>query len=163
MIVTKARDHNLVQLTRDLAEWLMTTPRHGKPYGVKVHVDAKLEKSKRFDADGLYKDHKIILEKSLLQYWTPESCVFADTFDFVITVRLRIGVAYYSSVETVLYCIHLGSSSGSFRPLFHSTLDLSDFSPISSTTICIQISIDVLTRDTEPTCECDLLAQFSVL
>ena len=86
MIVTKARDHNLVQLTRDLAQWLMTTPRHGKSYGVKVHVDAKLEKSKRFDADGLYKDHKIIREKNLLQYWTPESCVFADTFDFVITV-----------------------------------------------------------------------------
>ena len=41
--------------------------------------------------------------------------------------------------------------------------DLLDFSPISSTTICIQISIDVLTRDTEPTCECDLLAQSSVL
>ena len=43
MIVTKARDHTLVQLTRNLAKWLMTSPRHGKPYGVKVHVDAKLE------------------------------------------------------------------------------------------------------------------------
>ena len=109
------------------------------PYGAKVYVDAKLEKSKRFDADGLYKDHQIICEKSLLQYWTPESCVFADTFDFVITVRLRGIFAYYSSVETVLYCIRLGSSSGSCRPLFHSILDLSDFSPISSTKICIRI------------------------
>ena len=88
MIVTKARDHGLVQLTRDIAEWLMMSPRHGKPYGVKVHVDAKLEKSKRFDADGLYKDHPIIGEKHLLQYWTPETCVFADTFDIVITVSL---------------------------------------------------------------------------
>ena len=86
MIVTKARDHSLVQLTRDLAEWLMTNPRHGKQYGVKVHVDAKLEKSKRFNADGLYKDHRIIREKDLLKYWTPETCVFGDTFDFVITV-----------------------------------------------------------------------------
>ena len=116
MIVTKARDHNLVQLTRDLAEWLMTSPRHGKPYGVKVHVDAKLEKSKRFDADGLYKDHQIIREKNLLQYWTPESCVFADTFDFVITVPPHISFAYNSSVATVLYCTHLGSFSGLCRP-----------------------------------------------
>jgi NAD+ kinase len=86
MIVTKARDHALVRLTRDLAEWLMTTPRHGKLHGVKVYVDAKLEKSKRFDADGLYKDHPIARKEELLQYWTPETCVFADTFDIVITV-----------------------------------------------------------------------------
>jgi NAD+ kinase len=89
MIVTKARDHGLVQLTRDLALWLMVTPRHGKSYGVRVHVDAKLEKSKRFDADGLFKDHDIIQEKNLLQFWTPE-CIFADTFDFVITVFIHV-------------------------------------------------------------------------
>ena len=88
MIVTKARDHSLVQLTRELAEWLMTSPRHGKSYGVRVYVDAKLEKSKRFDADGIYKDYEIVGEKNLLKYWTPESCVFADTFDIVITVRI---------------------------------------------------------------------------
>lgn len=86
MIVTKARDHNLVQITRDLAEWLMSSPRHGKSFGVKVHVDAKLENSKRFDADGLYKTHPIIQKENLLRYWTPETCVFADTFDIVITV-----------------------------------------------------------------------------
>jgi ATP-NAD kinase N-terminal domain len=86
MIVTKARDHSLVQLTRDLAKWLMTTTRHGKPYGVKVFVDSKLEKSRRFDADGLYKDHDIIRQKNLLQFWTLETCAYADTFDFVITV-----------------------------------------------------------------------------
>ena len=87
MIVTKARDHGLVQLTRDLSRWLMTSPRHGKPYGVKVYVDSKLERSKRFDADGLYKDHDIIREKGLLKFWTPETCVFADTYDIVITVN----------------------------------------------------------------------------
>ena len=86
MIVTKARDHSLVQLTRDLARWLMTSPRHGKPYGVKVYVDAKLEKSKRFDADGLCKDDEMIRNKGLLNFWTPETCVFADTYDIVITV-----------------------------------------------------------------------------
>lgn len=86
MIVTKARDNGLVQLTRDLAIWLMTSPRHGKPYGVRVHVDAKLERSKRFNVDGLYKDYAFIREKKLLHYWTPETCVFADTYDIVITV-----------------------------------------------------------------------------
>ena len=88
MIVTKARDHSLVQLTRDLAKWLITTPRYGKSHGIRVYVDAKLEKSKRFDAEGLHKDHRIIGEKDLLRYWTPETCVYADTFDFVITVCL---------------------------------------------------------------------------
>lgn len=86
MIVTKARDHNLVQLTRELSVWLMKNPRHGKPFGVTVYVDAKLEKSKRFDADGIYKDNEIVRDKNLLKYWTPETCVFADTFDIVITV-----------------------------------------------------------------------------
>lgn len=127
MIVTKARDHGLVQLTRDLAEWLMTNPRYGKPYGVIVHVDAKLENSKRFDADGLYKDHQIIREKDLLKYWTPESCVFADTFDFVITVSAYITYAYDSLAAMALCCIHPGSFSGLFRLLSHSISDRSDF------------------------------------
>ena len=112
MIVTKARDHGLVQLTRDLAKWLMTSPRHGKPYGVKVYVDAKLEKSSRFDADGLCKDDEIIREKGLLKFWTPETCVFADNFDIVITVPLFSVCAKYNSVVTAQCCIHLGYSSG---------------------------------------------------
>src|SRR5277367_368103 len=110
MIVTKARDHALVQLTRDIAEWLITAPRHGKSYGVKVHVDAKLEKSKRFDADGLCKDHPIIAEKRLLQYWTPETCVFADTFDIVITVIPHSDKANASLVGMVLFYTRHGYS-----------------------------------------------------
>jgi len=87
MIVTKARDHSLVELTRELATWLMVSPRYAKPFGVRVYVDAKLEKSKRFNAEGLLKDNQIVAEKDLLRYWTPETCVYADAFDFVITVR----------------------------------------------------------------------------
>jgi NAD+ kinase len=90
MIVTKARDHNLVLITRELATWLMTTPRYGKSYGVNVYVDAKLERSKRFGAEGLFEEYPIIQEKNLLKYWTLEGCVFADTFDIVITVRTII-------------------------------------------------------------------------
>ena len=87
MIVTKARDHSLVQLTRELAEWLMTTPRYGQDYGIKVFVDAKLEKSKRFDTEGLLHDNAVVRERNLLHFWTPELCAYADTFDIVITVR----------------------------------------------------------------------------
>ena len=127
MIVTKARDHGLVQLTRDLSKWLMTSPRHGKPYGVKVYVDAKLQSSKRFDADGLYKDHDIIREKGLLKFWTPETCVFADTYDIVITVISLFICAYGSLAVTAQYYIHLGYFSGLYRRSSHSASDLSDF------------------------------------
>ena len=111
MIVTKARDHNLVQITRDLALWLMTTPRHGKLYGIKVYVDAKLEHSKRFDANGLCKDHSIIGEKKLLQFWTPETCVYADAFDFVITVRLsmRFLIIAWWGWDSTIYFVALSA------------------------------------------------------
>ena len=127
MIVTKARDHGLVQLTRDLALWLMTTPRHGNAYGITVHVDAKLEKSNRFDAEGLVKDHPIIQEKNLLRYWTPETCVYADSYDIVITVMGLFTMLIASSEETVQYCTHRGYFSKLYLPSSHSTSDLSAF------------------------------------
>src|SRR5579859_1494417 len=127
MIVTKARDHSLVQLTRDLAQWLMTSPRHGKPYGVKVYVDSKLEKSNRFDADGLYKDNEIIREKNLLKFWTPESCNFADTFDIVVTVHLFSLLINCSLVVTGQFCTRRGFFNGLYPLLFHSISARSDF------------------------------------
>jgi len=36
LIITKARDNHLIKLTRDLAIWLMTTPRNGKDRGLVV-------------------------------------------------------------------------------------------------------------------------------
>ncbi|GAA5895934.1 hypothetical protein JCM6882_005563 [Rhodosporidiobolus microsporus] len=57
MIVTKARDNQLTRLTRELALWLMKTPRNGKDRGLVVYVDSQLQKSKRFDAAGLQRDH----------------------------------------------------------------------------------------------------------
>lgn len=38
MIVTKARDNQLTRLTRELALWLMKTPRNGKDRGLIVYV-----------------------------------------------------------------------------------------------------------------------------
>ncbi|BGP40340.1 hypothetical protein JCM10449v2_004301 [Rhodotorula kratochvilovae] len=57
MIVTKARDNQLTRVTRELALWLMQTPRNGRDRGLIVYVDSQLQKSKRFDAAGLQRDH----------------------------------------------------------------------------------------------------------
>lgn len=79
LIVTKARDNNLVTLTRELASWLMTTPRYGSSAGVHVYVDDKLRSSKRFNAASL--------RSPLLHYWTPGLCWSSpDKFDLVLTL-----------------------------------------------------------------------------
>lgn len=85
MIVTKARDNALVHKTRDLTEWLLSTPRYGKDLGVNVYVDAKLRHSKRFDAAGLLKKQPAF--QSMLKYWTPDLCWSApEKFDLVLTM-----------------------------------------------------------------------------
>ena len=85
MIVTKARDNNLVYLTRELAEWLLTTSRYGSEVGVNVYVDHKLRKSKRFDAPSLLaKDERY---ESMLRWWTPDLCWESpEIFDLVLTL-----------------------------------------------------------------------------
>lgn len=85
MIVTRARDNSLVYKTRDLAEWLLSTPRYGSELGVNVYVDAKLKQSKRFDAAGLTaKDPRY---KTMLRYWTPDLCWSnPEKFDLVLTL-----------------------------------------------------------------------------
>jgi NAD+ kinase len=85
MIVTKARDNNLVHLTRELTEWLLTTPRYGSDVGVNVYVDAKLRRSRRFSADELTsKDERF---QTMLRYWTPDLCwTSPEKFDLVLTL-----------------------------------------------------------------------------
>jgi NAD+ kinase len=85
MIVTKARDNALVDLTRELAEWLLVKPRYGNDVGVNVYVDSKLRRSKRFDADSLTaKDCRF---ESMLRFWTPALCwASPELFDLVITL-----------------------------------------------------------------------------
>ncbi|KAF8518745.1 ATP-NAD kinase-like domain-containing protein [Gautieria morchelliformis] len=56
MIITKARDNRLIKLTRELALYLMVTPRAGGR-GLIVYVDSQLRHSKRFDAEGIKRDH----------------------------------------------------------------------------------------------------------
>ena len=85
MIVTKARDNSLVYLTRELAEWLLKTPRYNSDLGVTVYVDAKLRESKRFNADNLLASNPRY--KDMLKYWTPDLCwTSPEKFDLVLTL-----------------------------------------------------------------------------
>lgn len=85
MIVTKARDNHLVHLTRELAEWLLSTPRYGSDLGVNVYVDAKLRNSKRFGAASLLEAQPRF--QHMLKYWTPDLCWSQpEKFDLVLTL-----------------------------------------------------------------------------
>ncbi|KAJ6166793.1 hypothetical protein N7470_002240, partial [Penicillium chermesinum] len=112
MIVTKARDNSLVHLTRELAEWLLSTPRYGSEVGVNVYVDAKLRNSKRFDAAGLVqKDPRFA---QMLQYWTPDLCwTSPDKFDLVLTLGGDGTVLFtswlFQRVVPPVFCFSLGS------------------------------------------------------
>ena len=85
MIVTKARDNRLVYLTRELALFLLQTPRYNSDLGVTVYVDAKLRTSKRFDAESLLSSDPRY--ESMLRYWTPDICWNSpEKFDLVLTL-----------------------------------------------------------------------------
>jgi len=76
LIVTKARDNRLIQLTRELALYLMQKQPASSPDGANrpglegkngdrgmvVYVDAQLRMSKRFDAAGIQRDYPQLLQ-----------------------------------------------------------------------------------------------------
>ncbi|KAI0842040.1 ATP-NAD kinase [Hypoxylon sp. FL0890] len=85
MIVTKARDNELVYLTRELTMWLLRTPRYGSDIGVNVYVDAKLRNSKRFGASSIVDEDPRF--QSMLRYWSPDLCWSnPEKFDLVLTL-----------------------------------------------------------------------------
>ncbi|KAI0482915.1 ATP-NAD kinase [Xylariaceae sp. FL0804] len=85
MIVTKARDNELVYLTRELTMWLLRTPRYGSDIGVNVYVDAKLRNSKRFGASSIVDEDPRF--HSMLRYWSPDLCwTQPEKFDLVLTL-----------------------------------------------------------------------------
>ncbi|KYK55539.1 NAD kinase associated with ferric reductase [Drechmeria coniospora] len=85
MIVTKARDNQLVYLTRELALWLLRTPRYGCNLGVNVYVDAKLRSSNRFNAPSILSENAQF--EQMLRYWTPDLCwTEPEKFDLVLTL-----------------------------------------------------------------------------
>ncbi|KAL4920647.1 ATP-NAD kinase-like domain-containing protein [Aspergillus aurantiobrunneus] len=112
MIVTKARDNSLVHLTRDLAEWLLSTPRYGSDVGVNVYVDAKLRHSKRLDAQGLIQKNPAF--EHMLRYWTPDLCwTSPEKFDLVLTLGGDGTVLFtswlFQRIVPPVLCFSLGS------------------------------------------------------
>ncbi|KAJ5115181.1 hypothetical protein NUU61_000940 [Penicillium alfredii] len=124
MIVTKARDNSLVHLTREVAEWLLSTPRYGNDVGVNVYVDAKLRNSKRFDTPSLLqKDPRY---PQMLQFWTPDLCwTSPDKFDLVLTLGGDGTVLFtswlFQRVVPPVLCFSLGSLG------FLTNFDFSDY------------------------------------
>ncbi|KAJ7072427.1 hypothetical protein C8F01DRAFT_1243464 [Mycena amicta] len=114
LIITKARDNRLIRLTREIALYLMMKPRQGQSRGLVVYVDHQLRTSKRFDADGIERDHPELFvpvprrktssatslpsmaaykdelngkETGQLRYWTSDMCSQSPhLFDFVVTL-----------------------------------------------------------------------------
>ncbi|KAF9529280.1 ATP-NAD kinase-like domain-containing protein [Crepidotus variabilis] len=113
LIVTKARDNRLIKLTRQLALYLMMKQRPGAQRGMVVYVDSQLRRSKRFDAEGLKREHPEFFvpytrrtssthslssnlsesthtehnDDGQLRYWTSSMCRHSPhLFDFVITL-----------------------------------------------------------------------------
>ncbi|KAJ5816660.1 hypothetical protein N7447_008893 [Penicillium robsamsonii] len=112
MIVTKARDNSLVHLTREVAEWLLSTPRYGNELGINVYVDAKLRNSKRFDAPGLLQKNPMFAQ--MLHFWTPDLCwTSPDKFDLVLTLGGDGTVLFtswlFQRVVPPVLCFSLGS------------------------------------------------------
>ncbi|KAJ5154323.1 ATP-NAD kinase PpnK-type alpha/beta [Penicillium coprophilum] len=112
MIVTKARDNSLVHLTREVAEWLLSTSRYGSDLGINVYVDAKLRNSKRFDAPGLLQKHPMFAQ--MLHFWTPDLCwTSPDKFDLVLTLGGDGTVLFtswlFQRVVPPVLCFSLGS------------------------------------------------------
>lgn len=80
LIVTKARDNLLVFLTREMTEWLFATK-----HDVEVYVDHHLEKSSRFDVEGMLAD--VPLGATRLKFWTKELVrLLPEIFDLVVTL-----------------------------------------------------------------------------
>ncbi|CAG8517361.1 1213_t:CDS:2, partial [Scutellospora calospora] len=72
MIVTKPGDLRLINITRELALYLITTPRFDKDHGVTVYVDKNMKESKRLDYPGMMKESPLV--ERYLKFWTKELC-----------------------------------------------------------------------------------------
>ncbi|KAI8065205.1 ATP-NAD kinase-like domain-containing protein [Gongronella butleri] len=85
MIITKPGDTSLIAMTRELALWLILTPRGGQPSTLSVYVDEKLRASTRFKYRKIGRFYPETRDRLL--FWNPE-LIASDPrrFDFVITL-----------------------------------------------------------------------------
>ncbi|CAO3614494.1 unnamed protein product [Cunninghamella blakesleeana] len=85
MIITKPGDYTLIGMTRELALWLIETPRYGETSGITVYVDEKIKDSTKFKYSKILKRYPNTIDK--LKFWNPELCSSRPTlFDFIITL-----------------------------------------------------------------------------
>lgn len=92
MIVTKAKDNNLIYLTREVTEWFLKRNKV-----ITVYVDSKLAYLKRFDYEGLLKT--IPCAKPHLKFWDKKfTSDNAEIFDMVLTLGGDGTVLYVSNL-----------------------------------------------------------------
>lgn len=92
MIVTKAKDNNLIYLTREVTEWFLKRNKV-----ITVYVDSKLEYLKRFDHQGLL--DTIPCAKNHLKFWNKKfTSDNAEIFDMVLTLGGDGTVLYVSNL-----------------------------------------------------------------
>ncbi|ORX49436.1 ATP-NAD kinase [Hesseltinella vesiculosa] len=85
MIITKPGDASLIGMTRELALWLIHTPRAGQLSALSVFVDEKLLTSAKFKYRKILKFYPDCREQ--LKFWNPELIATNPrSFDFVITL-----------------------------------------------------------------------------
>ncbi|KAJ2342715.1 hypothetical protein GGF43_005864, partial [Coemansia sp. RSA 2618] len=86
MIVTKPGDTSLVSLTRDLAVWLIESPRsEGSAAPMVVYIEEFIARHRNFGLQRVCQKHPGVRDS--MQFWTPELCSRSpEIFDFVVTL-----------------------------------------------------------------------------
>ncbi|KAJ7188478.1 ATP-NAD kinase-like domain-containing protein [Mycena filopes] len=175
LIITKARDNRLIQLTRELALYLMLKPRHGQNRGLVVYVDNQLRHSKRFDAEGIQRDHPELFvpvsrrrtssstslaslpstykdefnakEMGQLRYWTSDMCSQSPhLFDFVVTLGGDGTVLFTSWLFQRIVPPVLPFALGSLG--FLTNFDFSDHQPVMDSVLDAGIRVNLRMRFT---------------
>ncbi|KAJ2590159.1 hypothetical protein IWW49_002156 [Coemansia sp. RSA 1797] len=110
MIVTKPGDTSLVSLTRDLAVWLVESPRDsGTPV---VYIEEWIARHRNFGMQRVLQKHPGVRDN--VQLWTPELCSSSpEIFDFVVTLGGDGTVLYtswlFQTTVPPIIPFHLGS------------------------------------------------------
>ncbi|KAJ2501369.1 hypothetical protein GGH96_001978 [Coemansia sp. RSA 1972] len=110
MIVTKPGDTSLVSLTRDLAVWLVESPRDsGAPV---VYIEEWIARHRNFGMQRVLQKHPGVRDN--VQLWTPELCSSSpEIFDFVVTLGGDGTVLYtswlFQTTVPPIIPFHLGS------------------------------------------------------
>ncbi|KAJ7668388.1 ATP-NAD kinase-like domain-containing protein [Mycena polygramma] len=174
LIITKARDNRLIKLTRELALYLMLKPRHGQSRGLVVYVDNQLRSSKRFDAEGIERDHPELFipvprrrtssatslsippsykdefnskETGQLRYWTSDMCSQSPhLFDFVVTLGGDGTVLFTSWLFQRIVPPVLPFALGSLG--FLTNFDFSDHQPVMDSALDSGIRVNLRMRFT---------------